>query len=175
MTINWVSCSFDYYLVSFYLKYIPGDVFINTAASSLADLTANISSIFIFNGLGSKVSFIGSFILAGVGGFCIGFLDKGGAAIAVFVLIAKFGVGLAFQLCYLAMTEYFPTEISGTTFGVVNIFCRFFTILSPLVAEAPGAWPMMIFTFMCAVALISSLFLRRAVPKVDKAADVQEV
>jgi hypothetical protein len=27
MVIIWTTCSFNYYLINFYLKYIPGDLF----------------------------------------------------------------------------------------------------------------------------------------------------
>jgi hypothetical protein len=32
--------SFNYYLVNFYLKYIPGNVYVNTVVQSLAEATA---------------------------------------------------------------------------------------------------------------------------------------
>ena len=35
------TASFDYYLINFYLKYVPGNVFVNTIVSSVSSATAN--------------------------------------------------------------------------------------------------------------------------------------
>ena len=96
MSLNWIGSSFDYYLISFYMKYVPGNIFINTAVSSFSELTAYIFSAFAMSRLGFKLSFMIGFALAAVGGFCIALCDPKGAAIAIFVLIAKAGIAFAF-------------------------------------------------------------------------------
>jgi len=42
MVLSWSASSFCFYILSFYLKYIPGDIYINTIIVSVADLISSI-------------------------------------------------------------------------------------------------------------------------------------
>lgn len=44
MNIAWSSTSFGYYLISYYLKYIPGDIYTNIILASLADMFSSFFS-----------------------------------------------------------------------------------------------------------------------------------
>ena len=57
------------------------------------------------------------------------------AAIPYGVLGAKAGISAAFTFLYFAVVNYFPQEFIGLVMGTYNIFGRFSTILSPMVAE----------------------------------------
>ena len=83
-----------------------------------------------------------SFIIAFGGGLAIVILTSGDNANAttnwsfpVFVLIAKFGISSAYNICYLSNSHLFPAQISATTLGICNIFARTATILAPMLAE----------------------------------------
>ena len=166
MTIFWTTSSFNYYIMTFYLKYIPGNLFVNTSLSSLSEVAAYLASGLIMQKLGVKLSFIISFILAAAGGiFLVIFFQAEGALIAVFVLFAKFGISFAFNISYLATPQMFPTALCSTAFGICNVFARFSTVLSPLIAELPDPAPMSIFSVMCIASAFLPLFLR----KVNKA------
>ena len=103
MTIFWTTSSLNYYLMIFYLKYIPGNIYVNTTLSCVADLLGYACSGIIMDKFGVKLSFIISFLLASVGGlFLVIFFNAEGALIATFVLFAKFGIALAFNISYLA-------------------------------------------------------------------------
>jgi len=49
MSFGWLASSFNYYMIAFLLKYFPGNVFINSVASSLSETAANILAGFIFS------------------------------------------------------------------------------------------------------------------------------
>jgi len=68
MATFWTISSFNYYIITFYLKYIPGNIYINTSLSCTAEVCAQISSGFVMNKFGVKLSFIIAFILAATGG-----------------------------------------------------------------------------------------------------------
>jgi len=143
------------------MKYVGGDIFVNNSVSCIAELTADVLSVLFMTKIGTKLSFIGSFTLAAIGGLCIQFCDQDGIAIAVFVMIAKFGISFAFNCTYLATPQFFPTEILSTVFGVVNVFARFTTILSPVLAEVkrPAWLPMVIYSGFAVAGAISACFL----------------
>ena len=103
MTVFWSAGSFNYYIITFYLKYIPGNVYVNTSLSCIAEVLAYIGSGLLMNVFGVKLSYICAFILAAVGGILLViFFNAEGALIAVFILFAKFGISFAFNLSYLA-------------------------------------------------------------------------
>lgn len=43
MIVNWSSCSFSYYLLSYYTKYFKGTMYSNTALLGVADILATFS------------------------------------------------------------------------------------------------------------------------------------
>jgi len=161
MTIFWTTGSFNYYIMTFYLKYIPGNIFVNTSLSCTAEIIAYICSGFVMNLFGVKLAYMISFILAAVGGILLViFFNAEGALIATFVLFAKFGISFAFNISYLATPKMFPTILTSTAFGICNVFARFATILSPLIAELPDPVPMSIFAITCIGSALLPLFLR---------------
>jgi Na+/melibiose symporter-like transporter len=135
LTVNWVAASFNYYMLTFYMKYVPGDIYVNSTVGAFAEIAGDIVAGILMKWLGFKAAFVIAFIIAGIGGFCIGFISTSGVGIAFFVLWAKFGISFAFNLCYLAIPVLFPVEIASTCFGVVNVFARFISIISPITAE----------------------------------------
>ena len=162
MTIFWTASSFNYYIITFYLKYLPGNIYVNTSLSCIAEMLAYIGSGLLMNFFGVKLSYIIAFILAALGGILLViFFNAEGALIAVFILFAKFGISFAFNLSYLATPQMFPTALCTTAFGICNIFARFSTILSPLIAELPDPVPMSIFTVFCIASALLPLFLRQ--------------
>jgi hypothetical protein len=40
MAFNWFTSAFNYYMIGFLMKYFPGNVFINSATSSLSEVAA---------------------------------------------------------------------------------------------------------------------------------------
>jgi len=161
MTIFWTSSSFNYYIITFYLKYIPGNIYVNTSLACVSEVIAYICSGFVMNTFGVKLSFMISFIVAAVGGILLViFFNAEGALIAVFVLFAKFGISFAFNISYLATPKMFPTILASTAFGICNVFARFSTVLSPLIAELPDPVPMSIFSVMCIASALLPLLLR---------------
>ena len=103
MTVFWTSGSFNYYIMTFYIKYIPGNIYVNTCLSSIAEVSAYFGAAYVMKAFGTKLSYIISFILAAAGGiFMVIFFNADDLLIAVFVLFAKFGISFVFNLSYLA-------------------------------------------------------------------------
>ena len=160
MCIFWTASSFNYYLIVFFLKYIPGNIYGNTAISNGSELTAYIVSGYIMNLLGIKASYLIGFSVAAAGGLLLTFFFNMTSVIPVFVLLAKFGVAVSFNICYLAMPQLFPVALTGTAFGICNLFARFSTVLSAPVAELTEPLPTLVFTFLSIVPGLLSLLLK---------------
>lgn len=168
MSMIWLTSSFNNYLVLFQLQFFPGNVYINTTASATSDIIAFAVSGVIYECVGLKVTFMMSFLVAIIGGVAIvAITSQDGAevgtgwAFPVCVLVAKFGISSAYNICYLSNSLLFPAQITATTLGICNTFARTATILAPMLAEFDQPTPMIIFTILSGVAFISSLFLMK--------------
>ncbi len=156
----WVASAFDYYLINFQLKYIDGDIYVNTIVSSVSEVTAYIVSGALYQKIGPKISFVVSFIIGIIGSlFYIIFADNAKSFIPYMVLGSKFGISGSFNVVYLA-NGLFPPVYSSTTFGLCNFFARFASMLAPIFAEFPKPIPMTIFCIMAGIAAGVSMLLR---------------
>jgi len=128
----WVASAFNYYLINFQLKYIDGDIYTNTIVSSVSEVTAYLISGALYEKIGTRVSFIGSFIIAIVGSILLITFDgeKYKDFVPLFVLGSKFGISGSFNVVYLA-NGLFPPLYSSTTFGLCNFFARLASMLAP--------------------------------------------
>ena len=106
MAVLWANCAFSYYLVIFYLKYLPGDIYQNTAASCLADLIATLSAGFLLQKFGLKRAFQCCLALEILGGISLLCFE---ALLPLQVIVTKFGIAGSFNLVYCATAKVFPT------------------------------------------------------------------
>ena len=103
MCIMWTASSFNYYLMTFFLKYIPGNIYINTTISNLSQLTAYAVSGYTMNLMGIRSSYFTGFMIGASGGLLLMFFFNYTDIMPFFVLLAQFGVALSFNICYLGM------------------------------------------------------------------------
>ena len=158
--VFWSASSFTYYILTFLLKYIPGNIFVNTSVGITSEIVANLAAGYIMKSMGMKPSFIIAFICTAAGAvlmICFFDYDK---AMAAFVLLSKFGSAFAFCIDYLATPRVFPITLTGSAFGICNIFARLITVLSPVTAELPFPAPMSILAVAALVAGFCALFVK---------------
>lgn len=160
MVLAWSASSFCFYILGFYIKYIPGDVFFNIIVTCVADAVSSITAGFIAGSLGTQKTLLGSFFMAGLSGFGLIFFTEP-IYIMIFMLLTKFGINVCFTLCYIINAEYFPAVVCSRVFGICNIFSRISTVLAPLIAEISPPIPMVVYIFICFVSMAASAFLRR--------------
>jgi len=160
MIVMWTASSFDYYFITFFLKYIPGNIYVNTSISSISEIIAYCFSGSLMKILGIKMSYLIAWVIATTGGILMICFSGSDAAMGVFVLLSKFGVSFAFNNSYLATPKMFPVQLTATAFGLCNVVARIFTIGAPVVSEFAFPTPMIIFTIFTITAGVLTLFLR---------------
>ena len=143
------------------MKYIPGNIYVNTAVSCASEIVANIISGVIVKVVGIKRAFIVSYVVAGVGGLLLTFMFDKESIMPVFVLLSKFGIACAFNTSYLTTPMVFPVILTSTAFGICNVVARFATILAPIVAEVKYPTPTLVFSAFAVLGIISSIILPR--------------
>ncbi len=136
MTIQWTAVGFNYYIIAYQLKYFPGNIFVNTYVTALADLLGYlIGGTFMYKHIGIKHTLSTCFSIGTIGSILI-ILNANSPFFPVFVLIGQFGIASGFCIVWIANIEVFPTLFSVTAFGICNFVSRFVTIFAPNVAEA---------------------------------------
>lgn len=166
------TASFDYYLINFYLKYIPGNVFVNTIVSSISSGVSGFVSGYIVLKLGSQNGMCAVFALCFLSSIVLLVAESMNllTVVPIAVLTAQFGVSSAFGMLYMCTLQYFPSQFMGTVFGVCNVTARAITIMSPMVAEAAQPTPVLMIILTCLGAVITTRFLRKPsfLKKVDE-------
>lgn len=131
----WATASMLYYFISYYLIYLPGNVYNNTYASGAAELIATIFGGVLIKYLNAKWSFFISNVIALVGGLMIMFLGTALESwMPAFVVIAKFGISSTYMLVYAVTIDLFPTLFAAQAFGACNLTANLVTIAAPYIA-----------------------------------------
>lgn len=155
----WSISSFNYYLITFYMKYVPGSIYVNTTASALSENLSYVVSGLLLNVIGIKLCYVCALIIASVGGFLLAAMPATGLVEASFVLICKFGISWSFNNCYLSTPLLFPAHLRVRVFGICHLLASFVTVLAPLLAEVQPPTPMIVFTITSVGILVISMLI----------------
>ena len=162
MTIAWIACGFNYYLIGILVKYFPGDFNMNNFVMFGSDIPGVLSAGWLCQRWKPKFFFSIYFGIQIVAGLSILlFIDHENPSWLMFVLVGccRFGVAGAFVGVWINHAKMFPTLFVATSMGISNFFARVTVISAPMVAEVTYPIPVVIFTIFVIVAGVSSLFL----------------
>jgi len=133
------AASFNYYLITFYLKYLPGNIFQNIMVASIAECTASLAIGQVVRTLGPKNAFKVTYCLFTIAAICLGLAIRLDLIklIPIVLMISKFTSTGALAAVYMNSFVYFPNQFIGTVFGICGSTGKFVTIFAPMVAESP--------------------------------------
>ncbi len=127
----WGISSFNYFLINFQLKYIEGDIYINTMMNAVSEIAAYIISGLLYSIIGPRVAFFCSFLISCLGSiFYITYGTSAPSLVPLMVLGTKFGIAAAFNLVWL-VNVIFPSQYASTTIGYFNAFARISSMFAP--------------------------------------------
>lgn len=119
-----------------YVKYLPGDIYVNTITSNMSQNFAALMGGFIYSRIGIRGSFSLLFSISVIGGTLILIFSQSAEYLMpLFVCLAMFGCSGGFTLVYVSTQDVFPAIFCATAIGICNVASRFLTIMSDLVAE----------------------------------------
>lgn len=154
MCVCWSAASFSYYMIGYYNKYIPGNVYTIIIVSSMAEVSSTLLTGVMATYIGCKKTFIICFTVGLVFGVSLVLLPESEIfLILIAVLLTKGGVSGAFNICYLITPEYFPILYTSSAFGVCNIFARSTTIFAFVIAEMTAPFPMIVYSALCLLSI----------------------
>ena len=175
MVFTWCTLSFSYYLLNFLLKYLQGDIFMNSYAASGAEIVSKALSSPILIYLGLKALFGLTFGLGAIGALCLVLLPGASDRMTcLFVLVAKFGLSMGWVGGYMGLILTFPTTLVSTAMGCCNLASRALSMLAPMVAELPEVVPLLTILTLCAIAVVLTQFLKVAPQELQPAAKKNE-
>ena len=152
----WSMCLFNLYVLVFFVKYFPGDIYVNSLTFAFTDMIAFFSSGVLL----SRWNFIRvykvAFLISTVGIvllLAIPFVMSVSNAYAAIPLVCltRMGVIIAFNVNYISVGRLFPSKYLSSVYSAVNLFAHCAACLAPLVAEIPGPIPQV--ALICATAL----------------------
>ena len=123
---------------------------------------ACLISGFIALVIGTKNTLILCFLIGGIFGLALAFIDPVYEhLILLCLLLSKFGVSSSLSLCFLVTSEYFPIIYSASVFGACSLFARVISIFAPLIAEINPPLPMIIYGVFCFMSVLGTTFLAK--------------
>ena len=106
------AASFNYYLINFAVKYLPGSIFENMIVTSLSEVIAAIATGFFVNKLGPKLSFTVIFAISTIASFMLlmAVINDKKTLVPTYLFFAKSGASSGLAMVYMSTSVYFPTQ-----------------------------------------------------------------
>jgi hypothetical protein len=170
MFLVWSAMSFGINLLTFYTKYLPGDVFNNSMVIGLAALIYLVAGP-LAKKLESKNILSASYLLASISTLtmiiviqsCNGDQETGICGnLSILIFVTRCGLNVANCFIFIIHTEIFPTFFLATSYGLCNFFGRSLTLAAPLVAENPNKMlPLIFLMFSSILGMIGAFLIKK--------------
>jgi len=140
MMVIWSFCSFSFFLIPYYLDTIPGNLFLMSSATAVAEILSSIICLCINHRYETRKSiafFAFVSCCATIGIILLTSFLRSTSQIpdALGYLVQYTGFVTTFDLVYVIVNELFPTIYLATAYGACNIVGRAVAVSSPLVAR----------------------------------------
>lgn len=155
----YMEATFNFYLLTFYLKYFPGNIFSNSAYFACSDLIAFVLAGVFLKKLGMKISIRIAATLALIGGCSYLFLSGQEELVPAIICLSRIGQSMIFNTTLICVNRLFPTLFIANAYGIVNFCAHCIACLSPFVAEVKNPYPFIFFNIFVLTAIFSSFFL----------------
>ena len=139
--ILWAMSSFNFFMLTFFMKYFPGNIFENSLCFAVSDIVAFTCSGLVIKYFKVTTGFKLAFIVSSIGGFLYIMFSSIAALIPVFVCLSRMGVTMAFNMGYISVPRLFPIKFQSTVYAVVNLFAHLIACFGPIIAEMPNPVP----------------------------------
>jgi hypothetical protein len=151
----WTANSFCTNLLVIFIIQAKGNFYINALSIYFCEFVAKWSSGMVLRKLGAKKSYVIFYTLAFVSAaIYLSDLSPNSYWNAFLLSGCQFGIVLSYTITYVVTNEAFPTSVMYPVFGFSNMFSRFISVLSPIVAGFEHHFVMFVFlgqVLVCAI------------------------
>lgn len=152
--------TFNFYLLSFYMKYFPGNIFENSVYFACSDLTAFFLAGILLNYTTMKFTLRLASSAALIGGFMYLFLaNSQPELLPAMIILSRIGQSMIFNTTLISVNRLFPTLFIANAYGICNFCAHIIACLAPFVAEITNPYPYCFFVSFVFLAVFSSFFL----------------
>ncbi|KAM9098305.1 solute carrier family 22 member 13 [Sarcophilus harrisii] len=131
----WFADSLGYYGLSLNVGGFGLNIYLTQLIFGVVEVPARMSSTFMMQQFGRRISLMGTLITGGLMCLIIIFIPSNYPTVTtVLAVVGKFATSAGFTISYVYSAELFPTVIRQTGMGLVAIFSRIAGILTPLVS-----------------------------------------
>jgi len=116
-TILWSMSAFNFYLLTFFLKYFPGNIFENSFFFALSDLIAFGSVGFLLKRTNIVSALYIAFAIDFIGGISYILFHNNVSMVPLLICICRGGVTMTYNIGYVSVKELFPTLFIATVYG----------------------------------------------------------
>ena len=159
--VYWLLGSFNFFLITFYLKRFPGSIYTNSMCYAFADITAFLCSggVLKFFTIQQGLCFSYSVSVAAGVAYLVFWDAEASWVIPAIVWFCRVGGAMSFNIGYVSVGKLFPPKYVSSVFGVVNMVSHFITVAAPLTAELKDPFPFLIFTANAGLAIFATFGL----------------
>ena len=157
----WCALIVNYYILAFYLKYFPGNIYWNSFTMAFSDICSYLLAGVVLKKVGLIKSIITSLLTAAFGASLYLFFFMEVSWIPIFIILCRVGNSMLLNIVYVTNSTLFPTQFAASSFGILNFISHVSAVCAPLFAEMPDPYPFFIYLVNCVVAMISSFFIRQ--------------
>jgi hypothetical protein len=140
-TILWSMSAFNFYLLTFFLKYFPGNIFENSFFFGIADFFAYAGSGLLLKRTNIVTALYIAFLIDFTGGVLYILFHNNLNLVPLIICICRGGVTMTYNIGYVSPKELFPTLFIATVYGQVNVFAHIIACLAPMIAETKYPYP----------------------------------
>jgi hypothetical protein len=166
-----MAAAFNTFLITFYLKYIPGSIYVNNMYFSGSDLVGFLAAGIAFKYMPITWCLKTACVIGGIGGALYLTVSNVNALLPIIICMNRAGSTMYYNICYISIPRLFPTRYVTTVYGLVNMVAHTFACFSPLVAEIKNPYPFLIFLALVALAFSVSF----GVQELDKVENADEM
>lgn len=109
---TWLFASFNFYMITFYLKYFPGNIFVNSLTFAASDSAAQFTSGIILQFVSVRTAYTIANSIGFTGGllYLIFWKTEKVWLVPVIICIARVGAAMNFNIGYVSVGRLFPTQ-----------------------------------------------------------------
>lgn len=152
-TVAWMVVTVGYYCVNLMLKYLAGNLFMNSYTTALGEIVGKLSGGFVIYTIGLKRMYLVAFGLAILGSILMIAFAEYGALTPYCVFLSKFGYSMGFLGVYFNIILLFPTILKSSSMGFCNVLGRIAGVFAPFIAELVPPVNLLILLAMTVLAL----------------------
>ncbi|CAI2361593.1 unnamed protein product [Moneuplotes crassus] len=154
-------CCFCYQMVGFYIKYIGGNIYVNTLATCFSEILGNFCASCSQRIIGTKNTFLFFFTMTFMFSLPM-IMTRDVVLVAISIFGCKFFLEGAFMVCYYANAEFFPSLFSPFAFSFCGFFSHIIGALAPEVAEVkPGSVPIFVLLVFMMIGVVFTVLLKK--------------